>query len=456
MSITGVPAPDAATRHREQERPASIVVVGAGLAGAQTVAALRRHGFDGRVTLVGAEKTLPYDRPPLSKELVTRAEPAWLSDELDVDVLTLADDVRLAESAVGMELLDDGVVVRTRRTASAHDTDDTISADAVVLACGARAVRPTAWPDALVLYTASDAAALRQRLASAHRLVVVGAGWIGAEVAGVVAASGTAVTVVEAAPEPLAGPLGADVGALTRQWYADAGITLLTGVTVGGVDATGVVLADGTRLPADVVLAAVGAVPDTAWLRGTLPLTARGALPVGPTGSLEVGGAAGGPTLSERAASRVWAVGDCADRRTDRFGVVAGAHWTGALTHPEAVACAITGHPAPPESAPYVFSDQLGHHLTVVGTPEPDAEVVHRGSPGAPDGWTTLWVRRPTDGAAADVRELLAVLTVDRPRDVGPARRLLAGSRPPMIDMLRACDPAVPLKASVVGPAPSV
>ena len=480
MSITEVPAAHGPAANGGQRRPRSIVVVGAGLAGTQTVAALRTHGYDGRITLLGAEGRPPYDRPPLSKELLTRTDPAWLSAELGVDVTVLADDVRLADRAVRLEVRDDGVVVRTSR---AHDasggitgtgTTDTIGAEAVVLACGSRPVRPSAWSDALVLHSATDAAVLRDRLATARRLVVVGAGWIGAEIAGVVAAGGTGVTVVEAAPAPLSAQLGARVGASTARWYVDAGIELLTGASVAAVDRHGVTLVDGTRVLADVVLAAVGAVPATDWLRGVLPLTSRGAVPVGPAGLLDTDRVVDGPALTPRASSRVWAVGDCADRRTDRFGVVAGSHWTGALLHPEAIACAITGRPAPAESAPYVFSEQLGHHLTLTGIPEPGAEVVHRGTPGSPAGWTTLWLRPSTGsgeragghagghavepgrepGREAGGRELVAVLTVDRPRDVGPSRRMLATSRPPLLDLVRARDPGVPLASAVIGPIP--
>jgi NADPH-dependent 2,4-dienoyl-CoA reductase/sulfur reductase-like enzyme len=346
-------------------------------------------------------------------------------------------------------------------------------------------VRPSAWSDALVLHSATDGAVLRERLATARRLVVVGAGWIGAEIAGVVAAGGTGVTVVEAAPAPLSAQLGAHVGASTARWYVEAGIELLTGTSVAAVDPHGVTLVDGARVLADVVLAAVGAVPATDWLRGVLPLTSRGAVPVGPAGLLDTD-RVDGPALTARASSRVWAVGDCADRRTDRFGVVAGSHWTGALLHPEAIACAITGRPAPAESAPYVFSEQLGHHLTLTGIPEPGAEVVHRGTPGSPAGWTTLWLR-PSTGAGERAgeqaceqggghaggragepggrhaggragepggRELVAVLTVDRPRDVGPARRMLAANRPPLLDLVRASDPGVPLPTAVVDPVP--
>lgn len=133
--------------------PRSVVVVGAGLAGARTVAALRAHGFDGPVTLLGDEGVPPYDRPPLSKELFSRPEPAWLAGEIDTDVTQLA-DARLAARATGLDVGVDGVRVAT-------DGGD-VTADAVVLAVGSRAVSP--WPDAVTLHSAADAERLRERL----------------------------------------------------------------------------------------------------------------------------------------------------------------------------------------------------------------------------------------------------------------------------------------------------
>ena len=278
------------------DAPRTIVVVGAGLAGARTVSELRAAGFDGRVTLLGAEGVAPYDRPPLSKELLTRPGPVWLTQDLALDLSGA--DVRLAEPASGL-LVDPahGVTVRT----GAQD----LACDAVVLATGSVPVRP--WPGALVLHTLGDAERLRDAVGPGRRLVVVGAGWVGAEVAGVAAEAGTDVTVLEAGPAPLAAALGARVGGLTAGWYAAAGVALRTGTAVAGVDEPGpggrrVVLADGEELAADAVLAAVGVRPATAWLTGVLPL--------GPGGVLEVDAAMRVPGTG----GRVLAVGDVAAR----------------------------------------------------------------------------------------------------------------------------------------------
>ncbi|RMI01677.1 pyridine nucleotide-disulfide oxidoreductase, partial [Cellulomonas triticagri] len=134
-----------------------MVVVGAGLAGARTVLELRAQGFTGRITVLGAEDVAPYDRPPLSKHLLDRPAPAWLSDELGADALALADDVRLGARATGLRVRPEGVGVLLGRGGDAAEVD----ADAVVVATGAAAVLPPAWSAALTLHTAADAVRLR-------------------------------------------------------------------------------------------------------------------------------------------------------------------------------------------------------------------------------------------------------------------------------------------------------
>lgn len=402
----------------------SVVVVGAGLAGARTVHELRAAGFDGTVTLLGAEGVAPYDRPPLSKELLARPEPVWLADDLALDLSGA--DVRLAEPATGL-VVEPGAGVRVRTAARE------VAADAVVLATGSVPVRP--WPGALVLHTLEDAAALRATTGPGRRLVVVGAGWVGAEVAGVAAAAGTEVTVVEAGPAPLAAALGAHVGALTEPWYAAAGIALRTGTAVAGVTGPGdpgagvpgagapgrrVVLASGEELVTDAVLAAVGARPATAWLVGALPL--------GPGGAVEVDGALRVPGTG----GRVLAVGDVAARHSARHGRLPGGHWDGALREPAIAVATLLGlrdPDAPPEDpAPYVWSDQLGHHLAAYGVPGPTDDVELRGDPAG--AFTAVWSR---PAATADA-EVTAVLAVDRPRDVAAARRLFGGPTLPRLD----------------------
>ncbi|HEX5333814.1 MAG TPA: FAD-dependent oxidoreductase [Cellulomonas sp.] len=412
----------------------SVVVVGAGLAGSRTVVALREQGFDGQVTLLGAEGLAPYDRPPLSKHLFDRPGPAWLADELGDDGVALADDVRLDARAQGLLIGPGSVDVTT--------ADGTITADAAVVASGSHAIRPAGWEAAATLHTAADAAHLRSRLTPGARLVVIGAGWIGAEVAGVAAAAGVTVTVVEALGAPLTPALGSTVGALTVPWYAAAGVELVTGTRVERVRGDGVELAGGRHLEADVVLAAVGARPSTGWLAGSLPLEEDGSVRVDGTFT-----PLGGPW-------HVRAVGDVARRASARHGVVAGGHWDGALRGPAlAVRSLLTPTNGPgvdDDPAPYVFSTQLGHELAMFGQPDPADDVVLRGEPStgpsaaAGDGWTALWFSPGTD-------VLTAVLAVDRPRDVAAARRLFTDPALPRLDRGRAADPTLPLRAAVTG-----
>nr|WP_255371919.1 FAD-dependent oxidoreductase [Cellulosimicrobium sp. CUA-896] len=390
------------------------------------------------MTLLGAEGVAPYDRPPLSKELLTRTEPAWLEAELGVDVVALADDVRLDDPAVGLlPAVEDGRLAHVVTTRSGAR----LEADAVVLAVGSAPVRPAGWEAARVLHSAADAAALRALVRPGLRLTVVGAGWIGAELAGVAAAAGAQVTVVEAGATPLERQFGPVVGAHVAPWYAAAGVRLVTGAAVVEVRPDGVLLADGTDVPADVVLAAIGARPATSWLDGAVPLDARGAVPVDATGAVE--GVPG-----------VWAVGDCATREHPHLGRVPGGHWSAALHDPEPTARAVLGL-APdadaPAHAPYVFSQQLGHDLALFGVPPQGAEVVLRGEPGTPGGWAAFYLDPGTAGTAADdgAARVRAVLLVDSARDVGAVRR--AANRGALrVDLDVARDPGRRLRDALV------
>ena len=416
-------------RSRSSQQPRSVLIVGAGLAGTQTAAALRAHGFSGHLTVLGAEGVAPYDRPPLSKELFTRTSPAWLSEELGVDLASLTDDLLLDDPA--RSLAHGGVVV----TASGRET----AADVVVVACGSQPVRPPGWAAALTLHTAADAEHLRERLVPGARLVSIGAGWIGAEVAGAAVQAGCEVTVVEAASAALHRQLGPAVGARVSRWYAEAGVTLLTGTPVTGVaenpatslDAPfGVELGspEERTLPADVVLAAVGARPATDWLARTLPLDTRGAILVDSHGRV-------------RDEDAIFAVGDCATRADPVWEEVPGGHWSAALLDPDAVAREILGLEPTAGHAPYVFSTQLGHDLALFGLPDPATdEVVLRGDP-EDGGWVALYV------SAAGL--VTGMFIVDSPKDVAAARRLMAGG-PVKLDLARAADPQVPLRATLV------
>ena len=191
--------------------PARVVVVGAGLAGLRVVEELRARGFGGAVTLIGAESRPPYDRPPLSKKVMT----GELDDSsLRADLESLSVDVRLGETATALT----GHVLRT--DAAEHEWD------ALVVATGACPVRLPGDGPQRVLRTADDALALRSLLTPGTSLAIVGAGWIGAELATSAASRGCEVTVLEAADTPLAAAVGAEVGGMTIPWYAEAGVEL--------------------------------------------------------------------------------------------------------------------------------------------------------------------------------------------------------------------------------------
>lgn len=386
-----------------------VAIIGSGLAGARSVMELRARGFEGEITLLGAEGIAPYDRPPLSEEILTRTEPKWLRDEVGADLDSVAVNFCPAERVSGLERSGAGWIIRT--------ADRQIQADAVVAATGAYPRLPAAWVGARVLHSWDDAARLRSDLAAADSLVCIGAGWIGAEVATAAAAAGKSVTVLEAGAAPLNSVLGTEVGKLLTPWYAEAGISLHTGATVASASASSVELANSERLDADLVLAAVGVSPHTAWLEGAGV-------------ELSVSGHVWVDSAQATSADRLWAVGDCTIRKSAVHGTVVGGHWDAALNDPARAAAAILGQEIPAEPAPYVFSNQLGRNIALLGTPQRGVRWALRGA--VEDGaWSALWFD--------EAERLIAVFTVDRPRDTIDARRLLA-SGPVAIDADVAAD----------------
>ncbi|MFE9442337.1 NAD(P)/FAD-dependent oxidoreductase [Streptomyces sp. NPDC006602] len=237
-----------------------IVVVGASAAGLAAVETLRREGYDGTLTLVGDEPRAPYDRPPLSKQLLA-AE--WESDRLALrtpdDLAGLGLDLRLGVAATGLEL--------TERTVELADGCE-VPYDGLIVATG---VRPRRLPGegAHVLRTLDDALTLRERLTPGRRLVVVGAGFLGAEAAAVAWRLGAHVTLLEPASVPLAHAVGTEVGEVLSRAHVERGVDLRCGVTVTEVTEDGVRLADGEVIDADEVLVAVGSLPNTEWLDGS-------------------------------------------------------------------------------------------------------------------------------------------------------------------------------------------
>ena len=382
-----------------------VVVAGAGLAGLRTAEELRARGYTGQITLIGAEARPPYDRPPLSKKMLT--EPA-LDPSLRADFGVLDVDFRPGEEATG---LDDQALSTTRGT---------YPFDHLVLATGALPVTLPGDGKQRFLRTYDDALALRDLLRPALRLAIVGAGWIGAELATAAVAHGSQVTVVEAGPAPLAAAIGAPLGAQTARWYQDAGVTLKTGITVESVQPGGLALAGGDWIAADEIVTAVGVRPATAWLKGA-NITLENGVAVDP-----------GLRTSRPG---VYAVGDCAAFESIRFGRrLRFEHWDVALHAPEVVAANILGGDAVYDPVPYFWSEQFGRMVQYTGYHGDADRLLWRGDPAEPT-WAASWL---TAG------RLVAILTVNRPRDLQQARRLIASATP--VDSALLADPAVPVK----------
>jgi NADPH-dependent 2,4-dienoyl-CoA reductase/sulfur reductase-like enzyme len=386
-----------------------VIVVGAGLAGLETVVALRGQGYAGALTLVGAEVDPPYDRPPLSKALLT-GEVDDTTLEADWDALEVTR--LLGCRATGLPA--QGVLATEAGELEHHG---------LVVATGASPVRLPGADTALTLRTRADALALRARLHPGARLVIVGAGWIGAEVATAAVRAGARVTVVEALSAPLASALPTYCGQRMVPWWSDVDLRL--GAAVDAVEPGAVHLLGGERLAADTVLVAVGARPETAWLAGSgIDLTPRGAVAVD----------------SGLRTSRpgVFAVGDCASWESQRYGTrMHVEHWDNALRAPATAAANLLGGDERYDPVPYFWSEQWGRMVQYAGHHPAGERVVWR--EGGDGRWAAFWL-------AGD--RLVAALTVDRPRDLVQARHLMVSARP--IDEERLRDPAIAVKAAAL------
>jgi 3-phenylpropionate/trans-cinnamate dioxygenase ferredoxin reductase component len=344
------------------------VVVGASLAGLSTVRALRDQGFDGRVVLVGEEPHAPYDRPPLSKGYLTGVDSLAkiaLTDDTELDALDV--DRRFGTRATGFRAADRAVVIGA----------DELVADLVVLATGSRP-RPLpalgTLPGVHQLRNLTDSEALRAALRPGVRLVIVGAGFIGSEVASSARTLGADVTVLELLDVPLSVPLGDQIGTICASLHAANGVDLRTGVgvkaLVGKERVTGIELTDSSVVDADVVLVAVGAVPVTEWLVGS-GLTIDNGVLTDAFGLTSVPGVAAVGDIARVAGP--WTV---EPTRVE--------HWTNALEGPARAVAALLNGPGdvPAARAPYFWSDQYGATIQFAGHREPtDVVRVVEGDP---------------------------------------------------------------------------
>jgi NADPH-dependent 2,4-dienoyl-CoA reductase/sulfur reductase-like enzyme len=385
----------------------SIVVVGGSLAGLSALEALRAAGYEGALVAIGAEATLPYDRPPLSKQVLQgtwEPEQANLRDDAHYESLEV--DWHLGRRAAALDL---------ERRVVVLDEGETVAFDGLVIATGAT---PRTLPDTpplagiFVLRTLEDCLALRKELEGGPRVCVVGGGFIGAEVAASCRTRGLEVTVLEALPAPLARAFPAELGAACAVLHADHGVDLRTSVGVEGFEGTGrverVLLAGGGSVPADVVVVGVGVVPATDWLESS---------------GLELRNGVVCDETCATAARGVVAAGDVARWPNPLFGEeMRIEHWSNAVEQGAAAAkrlLAAEGAAEPFAPVPYFWSDQYDTKIQFLGRAAPDDMVA------------------VVDGSLDDGRfvalfgrsgRLVGALAFNRPRQLMAYRRLIANA----------------------------
>ena len=343
-----------------------IVIIGGGLAAGRTAEQVRKSQFTGPVTIVSDEAHLPYDRPPLSKDVLQDSAKGF------ADVVLKPADF-YADSDITLRL---GSAAQSLDTAARSVTlaDGTVLGyDELVIATGLVPKRIPSLPDLAgirVLRSLDDALALRHHAASARRAVIIGAGFIGCEVAASLRKLGVDVVLVEPQPAPLASVLGEQVGQLVARLHRAEGVDLRTGVGVAGVrgDAgtvTAVELSDGTVVDADLVVIGIGSRPATDWLAGSgVDLVDKD------NGVLcdEVGATS---------AAHVWALGDVAAWRDATGHQVRVEHWSNVAEQARVLVPAMLGVEIPALTVvPYFWSDQYDVKIQCLGEPEP-GDVVH-------------------------------------------------------------------------------
>jgi 3-phenylpropionate/trans-cinnamate dioxygenase ferredoxin reductase component len=336
-----------------------IVIVGGGLAAARTAEQLRRSEYEGPITIVSDEVHLPYDRPPLSKEVLrsevddTVLKPREWYDEKDI-TLRLGSAATSLDTAAQTLTLADG---------------STLGYDELVIATGLVPRRIPALPDLegiRVLRSVDESLALRRHASAAEHAVIVGAGFIGCEVAASLRSLGVDVVLVEPQPTPLASVLGEQIGGLVARLHRDEGVDVRLGVGVAEVRGEGhvdtVVLSDGSELPADLVVIGIGSRPATEWLEGS---------------GVEVDNGVLCDEAGRTSAPNVWALGDVASWRDATGHQARVEHWSNVADQARVVVPAMLGKDVPDVVVvPYFWSDQYDVKIQCLGEPE-STDTVH-------------------------------------------------------------------------------
>ena len=399
----------------------TIVIVGAGQAGYWAANTLRKQGHGGRIVLVGSESHPPYERPPLSKQVLkgeTEPPAAWLTTpekltELNVDFLPGRTAVSLDRHRRQVELQD-----------GAH-----IAYDRLLLAMGSRPRRldlpgETDAP-AFYLRDIADALALRERLTAGQRLIVIGGGLIGLEVAAAAVARGCAVTVIEVADRLMARVVGPEISAHFAQLHRARGSEILTGRIPERIEASGggcrVVCRDGSTRDGDLAVIGCGVIPN-AELAAAAGLKVENGLWV--------------DEFCRTDDPNIWAAGDVTNHLNPLLGRRLRLEtWQNAQNQAIAAARNMVGDPQPYADVPWGWSDQLGVNLQLLGVTTSFEQAVTRGAP-ASGSFTVFYMERD---------RIAGVNAVNAPKDIAVARRLMAGNI--AVDLLRLRDPAVPLRS---------
>jgi 3-phenylpropionate/trans-cinnamate dioxygenase ferredoxin reductase component len=398
------------------DTPSSVVIVGAGLAGAKTAEALREAGYAGPVTLLGTENELPYERPPLSKD--------YLAGKAEFDAAVVHPQEWYAEHDVDLRRGTEVVAVHP----AAHEVEladgSRLPYGALVLATGSEARRlPIPGAEAaLTLRTHADSDTIRATFGAGKRLVIVGGGWIGLEVAAAARDKGTEVTLLESAELPLLGVLGREMATVFAELHREHGVDLRLGVNIEQIDADRVRLSDGTEIEADAVLLGVGVRPRT-------ELASSAALDIDNGVLVDASLRTSNPDI--------FAVGDIANHDHPALGHrVRVEHWATALNQPKTAVAALLGGEDVYDRLPYFFSDQYDLGMEYVGYAAPGgyARVLVRGDLGKRE-FVAFWL----DGQD----HILAAMNVnvwDVPDEVRP---LIANGT--VVDPDKLTDPDVPL-----------
>jgi len=355
----------------------TFVIVGASLAGAKAAETLRDEGFDGRVVLIGAEAERPYERPPLSKDYLRRetTDKPYVHD----DGYYEANDIELRTSTEVESIDPDASEVTLAG-------GESIGYDRLLLTTGAEprrlSVPGSDLDGVLYLRSVEDSDAIAERLESGAKLVTIGAGWIGAEIAASARTKGCEVTVLEMSSLPLEHVLGPELGAIYRDIHTDHGVELLTSTALESFEGSGSVesvrAGDGRSIDADFVVVGVGVAPRT-----TLAENA----------GLDVENGVLTTERLETSAPGIYAAGDIANATHPLFGRrIRVEHWANALNQGPAAARNMLGKDAPYDNVPYFFSDQYDVGMEYAGYATDWDEVVFRGDVDARE-FVAFWLR---------------------------------------------------------------